>query len=237
MSTIEPNSQPCSDTFYVVDFDRTLVDSDILLERFIAVVAKHTDVSTEGIVQAGQRAQQQGESFDAARYVRATLALQGHDEHWRELSDRFAEESSAGDMMLPGAARLLEALGGQKCRYGILTYGSPLWQGLKIRASGLHEVPRIITTHKEKGRTIAAWRLNGDEFALPPEFGGGVVQSIVLIDDKAVSFDGFPGAPSHGFHVVSSELGLPAQRGSVPGNVQRLTSLHEVVDRLGIDKT
>lgn len=237
MSTIEPNSQLCNDTFYVIDFDRTLVDSDSLLEEFAAKVAEYTDVSTEDIMGADRLAKQKGESFDAARYVRTRLTQRGEGKYWHELSDRFIKDLPAVDVMLPGASRLLEAFDRQGCRYGILTYGSPLWQELKIRASGLDEVKRIITTRKEKGRIVAEWQSGGGVFVLPPEFGGGVVQSIVLIDDKAVSFEGFPGAPSYGFHVVGEGLGLRAQRGSVPGNVQRLTGLQKVAAHLGIDKS
>ena len=54
----------------------------------------------------------------------------------------------------------------------------------------------------------------------------------MLIDDKAASFDGFPGEPSHGYQVLDYASALPAQLGDVPRNVTHVTSLHQVIDLL-----
>ncbi len=231
MSITVPTSS-YEDTFYVVDFDRTLADSDKLLDVFISIANYYTDISYEQIKKIDADIKIKGDSFDTARHVRDQLIDRGMLAQWHQLEKQYIHESRSLNMLLPGAAQLLEFFTTTSRRYGILTYGNPLWQHLKLSASGFNHVPRIVTTQKKKGNYIASWQRDDKIFSLPDEFGGGEAAKIVLIDDKAVSFDGIPGRPSRGYHVVNYDTALPAQRGEVPGNVTRVTSLYEVIERL-----
>lgn len=212
------------DIFVIVDFDRTLADSDKLLEVFVQVANEYTTIPREQLEQAAADVVRRGDSFDTAGYVRDHLLAENRLDDWEKLEQWYIREAKSLDMLMPQAQEFLEYLDAHSYRYGILTYGNPLWQRLKLSASRLQHIPHIVMTHKQKGRLIATWRVD-DGFELPTEFGGGKVSSVVLIDDKAVSFDEFPGSPSRGYWVADQQALMPSQQGSVPGNVTSVRDL------------
>lgn len=220
------------DTFYIVDFDRTLADSDKLLQVFVEITNQYINLPLDRIEKIDADIKAKGDSFDTASYVRDHLAEQGESELWERLEKQFIHESRALNMLLPGANELLEYLNKQHLSHGILTYGNPLWQHLKLTAAGFNHVHRIVTTNKHKGVLISSWQRDDGLFHLPPEFGNVVTNKIVLIDDKAASYEGFPAEPSHGYQVLDYATALPAQLGDVPRNVTHVTSLQQVIDLL-----
>lgn len=214
-------------TFYIVDFDRTLADSEKLFEVFVEVSQQYTMLPQEQIVAAHEQMIRKGDSFDTASYIRDHLFEAGEGDKWNELEKRFIHEARSLNMLLPGANELLEALHAREQRYGILTYGNPLWQHLKLTATGFNHIHRIITVNKQKGKLVASWQQSDGSFKLPSEFGGGSVDRVVMIDDKALSFEGFPGFPSQGYYVVDPENALPSQQGETPENVTHCQTLTE----------
>lgn len=221
------------DAFYVVDFDRTLADTDRMFEVFLQVADEYITIPRHQIEAAAADVKRRGDSFDTAGYVRNYLIGQGRLDDWDRLTHRYVCESQSLDMLLPGAAELLGALRSQPLKYGILTYGNPLWQRLKLSAVQLQRIPHIVMTTKDKGRLIGGWQ-GQDGFSLPSRLGGGTAERIVLIDDKAASFEAFPGVPSWGYWVLPEGPELPSQQGRVPGNVSRVSSLYEVARRLNL---
>ncbi len=215
--------------FYIVDFDRTLVDTDKMTEVFIEVAEQYGAITRDQILKADADVKQTGDSFDTAGFVRDYLADAGRSQEWEQLEKQYIHESRALNYLLPGAAELLQLLNTSGRRHGILTYGNPLWQRIKLTAAGFNHVHHIIMERKEKGRLISSWQQPGGEFKLPAEFGGGFVEGIVLIDDKAVSFADFPSAPSRGFWVLDPAHELLSQQGSVPSNVSRHDALPTVI--------
>lgn len=216
--------------FYILDFDRTLADSDKLLEVFIQVSEEYLAIPRSVIEAADADVKRRGDSFDTAGFVRDYLMEHEQLSQWDNLVKRFIHESRSLDMLMPGASELTELLESRDDRYGILTYGNPLWQGLKLSAAGFNHVPHIVTTSKRKGALISTWQSGDGSFAIPRELGGGVADLIVLIDDKAVSFADFPPLPSYGFHVLDLQNALPAQVGDVPVNVSVVKSLFDAVN-------
>ena len=216
-----------TETFYIIDFDRTLADSDKLLEVFIEVVNEFFEIPREQIARADADVKARGDSFDTASFVRDYLHDHGEGGKWEELEKHFIHQSRSLNMLLPGAAELLDHLRSTGQRYGILTYGNPLWQHLKLAAAGFNHVSRIVMEQKEKGKFIASWQNEAGQFELPQEFGGGQAGRIVMFDDKAVSFDSFPPEPSQGYQVVDLANILPSQVGVVPVNVTTVPSLAE----------
>ena len=216
--------QPAN-TFYIIDFDRTLADSDKLLEVFIEVANEFFEIPREQIEQADADVKARGDSFDTASFVRTYLHEHGQENKWQELEKHFIHQSRSLNMLMPGASDLLDHLRSTGQRYGILTYGNPLWQHLKLAAAGFNHVNRIVMERKEKGKLISSWQQPDGQFVLPQEFGGGTAMCIVMFDDKAVSFDGFPPVPSHGYQVVDPANILPSQGGGVPANVTQVPDL------------
>lgn len=218
--------------FFIVDFDRTTADSDKLLEVFLSVVDHYLDLPREQIEAADADVKARGDSFDTASYVRNYLADHDEADKWDQLTKQFIHESRSLNMLMPGASELLQYLDESKIKYGILTYGNPLWQHLKLSAAGFNHVRRIVMTTKEKGRLIAGWQQPDGLFVLPHELGGGTVRSVAMIDDKAVSFEGFPGLPSTGLWVLDPAHELISQQGVVPDNVTRFRNLAETLEHL-----
>lgn len=218
--------------FYIVDFDRTLVDSDKLLEVFIEIANRYFDIPREQIEKADADVKKKGDSLDTAGFVRDHLSNQGRSEEWANLEKQFIHESRSLNYLLPGAAELLEWLAANGKRYGILTYGNPLWQHLKLTASGFNHVRHIILVDKEKGKFVNNWQLPDGTFRIPDALGRGDASSIIMIDDKAVSFVGFPSLPSRGYWVLDPSNELPSQQGEVPKNVSRHHDLFKVIQDL-----
>ncbi|MCA9334709.1 HAD hydrolase-like protein, partial [Candidatus Saccharibacteria bacterium] len=205
--------------FYIVDFDRTLVDSDKLFEVFIEIAHRYFDIPREQIEKANEDMKARGDSFDTAGYVREHLYEEDRGDEWKSLKEAYIKECQALNMLIPGASELIQWLESNGKQYGILTYGNPMWQGLKITAAGFDQTNHIVMVHKEKGRLISSWQDESGMFRLPEAFGGGLVDTIVMIDDKAISFSEYPPAPSKGFWVLDPQNELPSQKGSVQENV------------------
>lgn len=218
--------------FYIVDFDRTLVDTDKMTEVFIEIAEEHGAISREQIEKANEDVTRTGDSFDTAGYVRDRLMAEDRGEEWDALEKQYIHESRSLNYLLPGAAELLEWLAVHGKRYGILTYGNPLWQRIKLTASGFNHVRHIIMEQKEKGRLISSWQRDDGSFRLPEAFGSGWADYVILIDDKAVSFAELPDTPTQGYWVLDPAHELPSQQGSTPGNVVRVHDLSAVVAQL-----
>jgi FMN phosphatase YigB (HAD superfamily) len=220
-------------TFYIVDFDRTLADSDKLLEVFIEISQQYVNFPTEQIEAADRDVKARGDSFDTAGYVRDRLSEDNKLDEWARLEKQFIHESRSFNMMLPHATDLLDWLKQSGSHYGILTYGNPLWQRLKLTATGFKHTNHIILEHKEKGRLVSSWQQPDGTFQLPKEFGGIVAGRIVMIDDKAASFIEFPDSTAaKGYWVLDFAHALPSQLGEVPENVERIGSLEVLLGRL-----
>ena len=218
--------------FYIVDFDRTLVDSDKLTEVFVEIAEEYNAISKERVLKASEDMKLIGDSFDTAGYVRDHLNEQNRGEEWDRLEKQFIHESRSLNYLLPGATELLEWLAANGKHYGILTYGNPLWQHLKLTAAGFNHTKHMVLEQKEKGRLISSWQKSDGSFRLPDALGKRSAGRIVLIDDKAVSFDGFPAGPSKGFWVLDPAHELLSQRWSVPENVVRESNLYDVIQKL-----
>jgi phosphoserine phosphatase len=220
--------------FFIIDFDRTLADSDKLLEAFIEVTTEYIAIPREQIEAANRDVRQRGDSFDTAGYVRDHLNEMDRGEEWDTLEKEFIHRLRARlpELLLAGASELLEWLRARGSSYGILTYGNPLWQHMKLSATGFNHEQRIVMEHKHKGRLISSWQQSDGSFVLPQEFGGGVADAIVMLDDKAVSFEDFPAVPSRGYWICDPTHELPSQRGTVPANVQRCNTLSDALATL-----
>ena len=178
--------------FVLLDFDRTLADTDQLKYDFDQLLAR-------------------GLSLESA------LMEFGQTHQTRQAGQKY---------LLPGAIELLSFLQQQVIPHGILTYGQADWQRAKILATGLADLPVVITDRTDKGALIASWRQASGTYQLPPELGGRFVEQIMLIDDKIYSFDGLP----------ADALGLycgGGQAENLPRNVQSIANLSEAQDYLG----
>lgn len=217
-----------NNTFYVVDFDRTLVDSDKLLEVFVEISGKYSPISGEQIKRLDAEIKQRGDTLFLAQYIRTTLSEKNRLGDWEKLEKSFIHEARYLNFLLPGADEFLEWLTLNNQDFGILTYGDPLWQKLKLSATGFNHVRHIVTEHKEKGKLIAKWLQDDGGFTVPKEYGGGTYEKLVLIDDKAVSFKDMPSS-AVGYWVLANGHELPSQVGDTDYNVTRYDNLLDIL--------
>lgn len=125
---------------------------------------------------------------------------------------------------------LLAALTERQVPFGIITFGDPDQQLLKIQLTGLSAIPFMIAPAPEKAAAMQAWHQT-DGFHLPAVFANqvSIVHDIILVDDKAAAFIDTPEGV-HGF--LYRPVGRPVyefQAGDVPSSVRTITSLLDIL--------
>jgi len=176
--------------FYVLDLDRTLLDTIKATELMRGVIALHDAELAARLEQRFEDYSASGESFS----MRDFIAENVNEDEILQIEAKFKEVAAEWDLLNPGAEEFLAYLRSREdVGFGILTYGSALGQTMKIRAVAvLSDVPFLITLETYKGAQIAAWREDDGIYSLPAELGGGRTKKIVFVDDKPFSFKGLP---------------------------------------------
>lgn len=224
-------------TFFVLDFDRTLGNTEKFHDVLEQVIKEEVATITIGSLRAARaRAEAAGKSFDTIDYVRQFLT-QSTTTTWQDVLQAFIRQAKTQDMLLPHAAELLRLLDEKKIPYGIITYGGEAWQLAKIEAANLLAVPHLVTHIEEKSRILAGWKHHDNEsFVIPPaltrDFRPLTVDMIVFLDDKAKSFHLIP-AGVKGIHVHSAtQPPLPSQQGVLPPDVTSVAGLDGAIKLL-----
>jgi hypothetical protein len=209
----------------VIDFDRTIVDSDKCLGRLIAV-ANEFHVDTDPIVAKSKRVVDTGGSFDPLKYVKAALTQEQMESFEYEFIHAEGESLVYDDVM-----PFMQMLDDNAIPYAVLTHGvSKEWQELKIKASGYRGPYRIID-HREKAKEIADLQAPDASYLFSSLYEHSpqsdhekiIANTICLIDDKAVAFNDLP--PScMGYLLVRGEKRQKSQQGKIPWNTVRISS-------------
>lgn len=222
------------DTFYILDFDRCLGDTEKLQIELEASMERVAGISPAQLSVARREVEQSGGSFDAANYVK-TFLLNDESISWDAICQDMIAHARQKDMLEPGAHELIKLLKEKGRSFAILTYGGADWQQTKLTASKLESVPVLITNDSNKGRIIASWRRVDGLFLIPPEMTDGMsvmARSIILLDDKALSFNDIPAGVS-GYHIVRSDRKImPSQEGELPEAIVRANGIPEAIKLL-----
>jgi FMN phosphatase YigB (HAD superfamily) len=225
------------DTFYIVDFDRTLVRSDDLRLLFEEAAFAQTAIPSERI--------KQGEllyrnNFDVVAYLRGVLlevvSAKEAEASIENVKKYFIEKARSEDLLEPYASAFLSELRERRAAFGILTSGGEEWQQVKIEATGLNDIPHLVIGSPKKSELIARWRRPDDIFVLPEKLSGIVAceaRKIVFLDDKPVSFEGIPDNV-RGIWVlpIRSAIAYDIEKLEVPGGIQHAHGLKEARDLL-----
>lgn len=228
-----PLSRSSTNTFYILDLDRHLVDT-IKLNRLLEdTIAKTTTIPLSVMRKARDEVEASGGSFDTATYIQPILAE--IDYPLERLMKDFIHSARRQDVFELGAPELLAMIRSAGLPFGIVTYGGDIWQEAKLQATRLDNVPYVITPHKAKGKLIQSWQQPNGTFILPRELSHEVshaMERIFLLDDKASSFDGLP-PEAYGLHVLPSDKpALAVQLGTVGPNVTVVSGLFEAADHI-----
>lgn len=227
--------------FFVLDFDRTLGSTVLLYELFQEIVESVVDNEAVRRLDSVRHAvEDDGGSFDSITYVQDILASAGKADSWQQIEDEFITRAHQSGFLEPGAERLINYLDTHHYSYGIVTYGGESWQRLKIRAVGLDGIPAIVTKTQGKGELIASWCQVDGRYEVPGSLNRNgeplTVESIVLIDDNALNFEGLP-SDAVGYYIQntttrdrSNQLTAP-----IPRHIRTVPGLNGVIRMLEHD--
>jgi hypothetical protein len=209
-------------TYYVLDLDRTLLDTIKLTTYMEGVIALYDAHLSAILKQSFDESSLLGESFGMRDFI---VDQVGEDE-MKKIEVKLKTITATQDLLMPGAKELISYIQSlPDVAFGIMTYGSPLGQVMKIEVSGLADTPFLLTQETFKGVLIASWRQNDELYHLPPELGGYVAKNIVFVDDKPFSFRGLP-IDCRGYLVKSIyDAGIE----DIPPYVQVVDKLTEVI--------
>jgi FMN phosphatase YigB (HAD superfamily) len=209
-------------TYYILDLDRTLLNTDKAAELMRHAVSWHNSDLAGELAQRIEDYTLLGESFSMRDFIVERIGEDGIV----EIEAKYKELSAAADVLNPGAQLLLDYLQDKPhVGVGILTFGSPLGQAMKIHAAGLAMLPFLVTGETFKGEQISSWRREDGLYQLPSELGGGTTNHIVFVDDKPFSFKGLA-ADCRGYWVKSL---YDAGKEKLPSYVLPVESLKDII--------
>lgn len=218
------NQSDFDNTFFVLDFDRCIGDTDKMRRLLWQVIESETPIRTDELEAAREAMEAKGFQFDVVEYAAREMLRRKSKVTWLHIQEVFVALAKSQNVLEPGATELLDKLDEHRIPYGILTYGKEAWQLAKLKASGLVDrgVPFEITQIEHKGEVLTGWK-HGDEFLIPPALTPSSqplhVRHIVFLDDKPRSFVGIPSGV-HGFCVRPVAYSpRPSQQGELPDGV------------------
>jgi hypothetical protein len=221
-------------TYYVLDLDRTLADTQQLYRVLEIVLERDTTVNVHQLYEQRAAVEAQGGVFNTISYVKSLLV--NSSTSWQQVQRAFIVEAQNSEVLEPYAAELLQILDDRQLPYGILTFGNEAWQLAKLEATGLIEVPHFVTQIKEKGRLLTGWKHSDGSFMIPPamtrDFTPLAVDTVVFLDDKAVSFKDIPEGVRGVFVKSPTRELLPAQKGELPPSVATAIGLDGAIELL-----
>lgn len=224
-------------TFYILDFDRCLGNTDAIQMLLEKVMTTEFNIPTDTFREARAAMEGVGKTFTTIRHIHELLNATSSTKTWEDIRLRLVTAAQSVDLLLPDARTLLSILDERQLPYGIITYGvEEPWQLTKLEIAGLLDVPHLVTKIETKGELLTGWKQPDETFMIPPaltrRFEPLTVEEVVLVDDKARSFWNIPDGV-RGIHVVAPGGNhLPAQQGDIPSSVTDVTGLGGAIQAL-----
>lgn len=173
-------------TFYILDLDRTLFDTVAAANAWVDLIEAEDPALAAYIHQQIDDTLLTTTSFS----IRESIVEKGGESLALKIDEAFVEYGKLHNLRHEGADALVEfAQQGDDSGVGILTFGNPEGQKLKVRVAGYDTVPVLATYEKHKGTLISGWYYDG-AYHLPDAFGSVTADSIVFVDDREFSFEG-----------------------------------------------
>lgn len=205
---------------YVLDLDRTLIDTDKIVE-LLEEVLNQQGFDSSTIVEKIERARLSENDIDAKEAI-DSLGIGA----WKAVEKYFLQESMKDKLVFDDARSFLGRIRSADLPHIILTFGvSRAWQSLKLKSAGLEDVPSIVSNSREKSRTINGWRSENGVYT-PPGFAKLSASNIVLVDDRPGAFLDISDNNLKGYLINrSGKLGADFV---VPEKVSVISSLSEI---------
>lgn len=206
---------------YAIDLDRTLLRTELAFEHLVTLCREASIADTEMLQTAKRASDSSAGLFDVMSY----LARQDVGEDiLTQLCQTFGTQPNGQQLLYKDATPFLQSVA-DRCL--IITTGGTEWQLAKLRAVRLDRYPYLITPADKKSVLISRWRSEG-RYRIPTSNGEVLeAQKVVLVDDKAVSFEGLP-QDCTGYWLRRGAVLLDSQAGEVPEQVTTVSSLAEI---------
>ena len=220
-------------TFYALDFDRCLGNVEATFNLLVDAAEDLPEIRKGSLQVARHDVEATGGSFSVFEYIKDVYP----DVDIATIEDNFLKkaEAIANTLLEPGAIELINFLTSNHSEFCIMSYGDPRWQTLKIIASGLGEIPKIIVPDKKKGYFIANWKNSDNDGFIVPESGfkdnlSKEVSEVVLVDDKVSAFEGLPDN-ARGYLVQAwARKDEKTHINELPKNIAIVTQIDEIID-------
>lgn len=206
-------NQLANHRYWAVDFDRCLGDVDALFNHYLEVLRDYHDIDPREVAAARARVEKSKGSFDLIGYLLKNGILT--DNELDLVGKEYVARTVADpEVLMSGASEFLAYLeSNYHGRHGIITFGNPYWQRLKVAAAGLADVPCKVVDSPYKAREIAGWYDEVRRRYIVPsplmddvDAHGQQVHEVILVDDKEVAFDGMHRA-TRGYLVAEQAIG------------------------------
>lgn len=207
-------------TLYVIDFDRTLIDVDEMM-NLAEKACEGLGIDFPAIRREQERASEEAWSYSPLETIR-----KAGEKNFGLFKERFLKAANPKKLVFADGAEYINKLDQAGRPYMIMTYAADVtWQKMKLEASGFSSVPHIITLSKLKGREISGWRLDDGTYK-PPLENIKPADSIVLIDDRLRVFKDLP-EDCTGYFI--NRPGKTYADADIPPNVTEIASFSEII--------
>lgn len=219
------------DDFFVVDFDRCVGNVDASFELLKFVIDKLSIFDSAALQKARSEAEACNISFDAIEHIKKLNP--GADV--ASIKAMYIEMAKPirGSLLECGADEFINYLRSNNKHFCIMSYGNECWQKLKIEAVGLSDVPTVLVKNKRKGHHIANWfNEMSENFDIPGSCFmdgiGRITSNVVLVDDKAVAFEGLPSRAT-GYLVQGSAKNNSDESAMVSKLINKVLRINEIL--------
>lgn len=244
------------DAFIVLDLDRTLLNTDALMDLLFEQLSQTDGTNTEE-VQAAKNVSyaHKGKSFDVTTLIDDRFGDGTFERLHQQIIAMAHDVDMRKRLLYAGASDLIETLESAGSYYSILTHGSQEFQSDKLRLLGALtdrlEPPfnAYITTETNKAEWInRQWQRDRARFMVPNDVyrqRSVAAQSIIVIDDKRTNLETtnehikgiLVDNDTHPAEGTLSVLDIAMHLSMWEGKFDEIARHYTLSDRLGIDKS
>ena len=206
---------------YVLDFDRTLADTDDMFDKLCEAAEQVDPALKQKLIKYNEERLSQGD--ERPMFHPGSVFGDQKAEVYKAFVQNTSEEER--EYIYEDAKRLLNKVKKLGKMAVVLTFGDPEWQEAKVKATlGVEEfdLPVVYTEKKIKSKTIDSWREKDDTYKI----GSYKADQVVGVGDEISDFIDYDNLPNARGYLVDPH---DKKKDQLPNNVEKIKSLDEVV--------
>lgn len=219
-------------TFFVVDFDRCIGNIEGSFDILKEVVHDLGIIDRQIFKSMREEVESDGLTFSALEQIINRYPSVDIDDIEKLYNQRAILEPD--NLLEPGALDFINFLKSTGRNFCIMSFGDKRWQNIKIKSSGIGNVPIVIVSKANKSDYINEWLIPEErKFHIPNKYfannQGKIANEVVLVDDKILAFKNLPEG-ARGYYVYSSSSKyLIGQINDLPPKVQQVLHIDEII--------